>query len=364
MPRKTLEIQFPAAGVIRRWGLRAAAAGRGPFPSPWATNVRLEDSLTERLRGGSFTGVSAGPAEDIVYRNRLITFEDNAIIASRIGDHTDTSLSTDVSDLKRPMVFQLSEAGEVGGNVIALIPHKDQFLLGFTADQTWVLAGDPTAGRLRNVSQEVGIIAARAWARNHDIIYFLSSRGIYSVAADGSGFQEVSDEKIPQELEDVVDANCVLNYNHADRGLYIHLPSADVSWMYDTGRDGFWPFDLDTTDSHVLIGPFRLGSENHFGRVLNLHGIIASGSADVTWRLVIGDTAEAAAANGKAAIEAALAGNDFSAYVESEGTWSAGRAHMAYPRSRAIWCCLWLASEGTWAYEGVAMGAMLSGKWR
>jgi hypothetical protein len=98
--------------------------------------------------------------------------------------------------------------------------------------------------------------------------------------------------------------------------------------------------------------------------VLNLQGVIAAGSADVNWRLVTGESAEEAAANGKAAITAALAASPYDDYVASEGTWSAGRAHMAYPRIRAIWCCLWLASEGTWAYEGVSVTTLASGRWR
>ncbi|GAG50154.1 unnamed protein product, partial [marine sediment metagenome] len=124
------------------------------------------------------------------------------------------------------------------------------------------------------------------------------------------------------------------------------------------------PFDTGETDSHLLIGPFRLGQANSFGRVLNLHGITASGSANVAWHLVNGDTAEAAAANGKAAIIASLASGDYSSYVASEGTWTAGRSNMAYPKTRAIWCCLWLSSAGDWAYEGVEMDATVSGKWR
>ena len=119
MPRKTMNIQFPALGVVRRGGLRAATDRRGPYPAAWATNVRLEDSLTNRLRGGSFTAIAAGarPTE-IIYRDRLLTFDDNAISASRQGDHTDFDSSKDISDTMRATVFQLSEAGEVGGGEV------------------------------------------------------------------------------------------------------------------------------------------------------------------------------------------------------------------------------------------------------
>jgi len=226
-----------------------------------------------------------------------------------------------------------------------------------------VLAGDPTTGNLRNVSRQVGVIGERAWCNNHDTFYFLSSRGLYSVRADGSGLTALSEEKIPEDLTGLSDSACVLDYYHADRGVYIHKTSSP-SWFYDTARDQFWPFDTDETDSHVLLGPFQLGQMNSYGRVLHLHGNIAAGSAGVTWRIVTGDTAEAAAANGKAAITAALAGSSFASYVSASGTWSAGRAHRAYPRTRAIWCCLWLYSAGSWAYEQASMDVLISGKWR
>lgn len=102
MPRNPpMQIVFPAAGIVRRFGLRDATGGRGPFPSPWALNVRLEDSLTTRLRGGSFTAQTAGSKDSPVYRDRAITFSDKAITAARQGDPTDTALSTDVSDVDK-----------------------------------------------------------------------------------------------------------------------------------------------------------------------------------------------------------------------------------------------------------------------
>ena len=363
MPRKTLDILFPSAGVARRLGLyMTGASGRGPFPTPWAMNVRLEDALTSRLRGGSFTGRAAVAKSDPVYRDRAMTFSGRVITAARQGDSTDTTMSADVSDTMRPIVFQMALADEQGPTVVALVPHKDAYLLCFSASTVWVLAGDPATGQLRRISDQVGIIGASAWCVAHDTVYFMSSRGLYSVGADGSGLKAVSEDRLPEDLIGVSDTSCVLDYYHADRGVYITTTGQD--WFYDTERDGFWPYTVDSTDSHVLLGPFRLGQANAYGRIENLHGTMAAGSADVTWRIVPGDTAESAAANGKAAITADLAGTSYSEYIHAVGTFVAGRSHMAYPRTRAVWCCLWLRSEGTWAYEAVAMTAMLSGGWR
>jgi len=246
---------------------------------------------------------------------------------------------------------------------VALVPHKDRYLLGFSATETWVQQGDPLSGPRYRVSDQVGIIGPDAWCVAHDTVYFMSSRGLYSMGADGSDLKALSEDVLPVELSGLTDTACKLTYQHSDRGVYISL-TAQPSYFYDIARESFWPFDRTTTNSHVLAGPFHVGQANHYGRMTSLHGSIAQGSADVTWRIVTGDTAEEAADNGKAAITAAVAGTDWERYVHSSGIWSAGRSHMAYPRTRAIFAVIWLSSTGTWAWEAAALEVTRSGKWR
>jgi len=326
-------------------------------------NVRLEESLTDRLRGGSFTGIAAGSRTSPVFRDRAITFSGTAVTAARQGDSTDTTFSSDLSDTARPARLQLSEAGTTGGAVVAVIAHKDAYLLGFTATETWVLTGDPATGVLRRVSDKVGIIGANAWCVNHDTIYFMSSLGLYSVGADGSGLKPVSEDKLPHELSGLTDSTCTLTYQHSDKGVYIHLES-DADWYYDTDKDSFWPFDTTTSDSHVLIGPVRIGSPTGYGLIQTIHGVLAESSGRVDWRIVIGDTAEEASDDGKAAITAALAGGDYSQYVSGSGSWSAGRSKASWPRAKAMWVCLWLSSSTAWAYEQAILETIPFGRFR
>ncbi len=290
MPRNPpLQIVFPSLGVTRRLGVRPQRR-QTEFGAPWSLNTRLEDSLTNRLRGGSFTGQTtdtftadhttetftatghaftdgmrvqlttagtlpeglslatdyyvitattdtfqlsatkggsaaaitsngtgthtANPViakPDPVYRDRAITFSDNAITAARQGDSTDTDLDADVSDVARPILFQLAVADAVGGNVVAVLPHKDAYLLCFTATETWVLLGDPATGGLRRVSDNVGILGPSAWCVRHDTVYFMSDQGLYQVQADGSGLKAVSEDRIPEDLTGITDSDCILN---------------------------------------------------------------------------------------------------------------------------------------------------------
>jgi hypothetical protein len=182
------------------------------------------------------------------------------------------------------------------------------------------------------------------------------------VGADGSGLRPLSENVIPEDLVEIHDPDAVLYYFVEDRCVYIHL-TTEPSWIYDTAREHFWPFDTTTHDSHVLFGPFPLGNQDAYGRIINIHGNIAADSDDVTWALVTGDTAEEAADNGRLAIEAALDGTSYSTYVAATGNWVAGRNHMAYPRTMALWCCVWLSCSGDWAFETASLTAAASGKW-
>ena len=93
--------------------------------------------------------------------------------------------------------------------------------------------------------------------------------------------------------------------------------------------------DSAAIQSHVAIGPLRMGSPGHFGRMLKMHAMLASGSGEVNWRVVTGDTAEEAADNAKTAIETFQAEGDYSSYVKASGNWIGGRAILTYPRVRA-----------------------------
>jgi len=179
----------------------------------------------------------------------------------------------------------------------------------------------------------------------------MSEHGLYAIGANGQSLTPISENAIPEELTGLSDAT--LTYNQADRGLYIETPGADLNWFYDIERQNFWPFDTSTTDSHLLIGPIKSSGIDREGVLNRLHGMFSSDTTSVDWRIVVGETAEEAAENGKAAITAALAALDFSSYVRSSGTWNSGRSYTSRPRVRNLYFCIWLSSAGAWAFERI-----------
>lgn len=383
----TKELIWPA-GVSRGESFRQSVGKREKYTCPWSLNVRTED-FAKRLRGGSWSPAAAATTvgvvhsggyvvaspganapgtssnADCIYRDRFIRPVSQAIYASRQGTYTDWSMSADLSDVGRPFVIQLSEAGELGGNIVALIPHKDAYMLAATSSSLWVVRGDPAAdGALQNISRDVGIVGSRAWCRDHlDRYYLLSSHGVYTVSADGSSLQALSEDVIPEQLTGVVDANTVLEYDHDTRSVRIYIPTAEVNWLYEIEQNAFWPFKVGHAGSYVAMGPLRMNDGETYGRLTRLHGITAASSANVTWRVLVGDTAEQVSANAKSAIETLVAGGSPS-NIQSSGTWTAGVNHRSYPRARGLFMILLLSSAGAWGWEGAVCFMEPSGKWR
>ena len=382
----TKEVVFPN-GCSRSLSFRQEVGKRDRYTCPWGLNVRTQD-FKNRLRGGSWTpsasaittgvvhssgyvvatpgGTAPGSSSnrDCLYRDRFVRPVSQAIWASRQGAYTDWKMSADLSDVGRPFVIQLSEAGELGGNVTALIPHKDAYLLAATSGSLWAVQGDPTAdGRLQNISRDVGIVGARAWCRDHlDRYYFLSSQGLYTTSASGEGLTALSENAIPEQLTGVTDVNTVLEYDHATRGVRIYIPTAAVNWLFETEQQAFWPFKV-SAGSYVAMGPMQLNNGETYGRLMRIHGITATGSANVTWRVLVADTAEQVSINAKAAIESLVASSTPS-NIHSSGTWTAGVNHRNYPRARGLFMILLLSATGTWGWEGAVCFTEPSGKWR
>jgi hypothetical protein len=329
-----------------------------------------------------------------MYRDRLcMSGQDNAIYMSRQGVYGDFYVGADVSDQQRALAFQLSLSSDVGAAPTAMIPCMDAYLICATSRSLWVVKGDPAGdGTLQRISETIGIIGSKAWVKIDSTIVFLGRDGLYQIQTDGSGLKPLSDV-IPDELQTIIVPTTVVSMGYdSDRpAFHIYLRTAggsDTHWMYELATESFWPMRLqdshsprvvcrhagelllgssdgyvrkitgDNDDgaaiqSHVVLGPIRLGTRGNFGRMLNMHAMLAAGSGRVNWRIITGRTAEEAADNAKTAIEAFQSGTSYSSLVKGSGNWKAGRSIMVYPRVRAIWCCIWLQSTDAWAFEGL-----------
>lgn len=345
------------------------------------------------------TGATLG----VIYRDRLfLAGADNAIYPSALGDYTNWDTSVDASRSTRALpALQLSEAADVGAVPTALVAFRDASLLLATANSLWVVRGDPgAAGGLTAVSRHVGILGARAWCKVENEIVLLAGDGIYFCGPEGGNLTNLSGERLPVDLRDVdpETTSVLMGYDHAWSGIHVYL-GAGPHWFFHLPTKTFWPMALqadhapmavceyggqlllgcadgyiravggedddgEDIESHVLFGPIPLAGEPMFGVLGSLHGILAAGSGVVAWRIVTGDTAEAAASRGKAAIEAFQAGGNYSTYVDASGVWGEGRSLVSRPRVRGMWACLWLQSFDKWGFEQAMVETLPAGRWR
>jgi len=349
--------------------------------------------------------VPTGCTFGAIYRDRLIlSGDDNAIYCSKLGDYSNWDYGRDVSDSSRAIMWQLAFGGQLGPPPTAMIPCKDNYMLMGSSRSLWVLRGDPATGQLQRISENTGIVSSRAWCKAENTVFFLSEDGVYKVAIDGSDFSPLSETQIPNELRNVNTATTtvLMGFEKARNAIHVYLKTSggsDTHWVYELAAQAWWPVRLQDShsplavcqhqgelllaggdgyvrsvggddddgtaiESHVIIGPMRLGSEDRSGIINMMRGVLASGSGTVTWRIVVGDHAEQAADNAKAAIEAFQSGGVYSSYVKFSDTWDAGRSLAQFPRTAGSWGCIWLQSNAKWGLEGASMQLKLSGRYR
>lgn len=370
------------------------------------TVADVDSGVLDTLEATSGT-VPANCTFGAVYRDRLfLASDDNSIYVCRQGDFQDWDYGADLEDVTAATIFQLSDASSLGGKPTALVPHEDAFQLAATETTLWVLQGDPVAGgSLRNVSRDIGIKGPRAWCKTGSDVVFLSNDGLYLVRANGDGLKLLSDERIPEELVDIpATTEIALEYHQARKGVHIFLrpgSGTGTHWFFDFQTGGFWADQFQTDhepaaacrfgddlliagadgylrsiggddddgsdiQSHVLIGPLRLAATSSVSVLTELGGSLAVGSGDVTWRIVVGDSAEEACADAKTAVDLYLAGSTAAAeaYAKLNGTLEAGRNRRSNPRIRSPWYVIWLQSTSKWAYEWLVLHGLEAGRYR
>jgi len=392
-----------------------SAAARGGDLYLADSVLRVYDPITGTVAAVTATEGAVPTSQPFVcvYRDRIVLAGKNHLwYASRQSDPGDWDFGADMGDVGRAVAGQLAFSGGVGQDVTAIIPIEDRALVFACSNELWVLQGDPATGRLEQVSSEIGVIAPQAWAVSPGgTLAFLSNDGVFVWTAGSSSHPvRFSEERMPEQLRNVsASTNTItMAYDPAGRGfhLFITPSTGDGShWWLDVENKAIWPvvfqaghqptavarvassslaeialggrdgiirkFDRTATDddgtaleSHILLGPIRVTSNDTLdAMVAELHGIMAGSSSNVTWRIVMGSSAETAADAAVAGVLAAVAGTTVSG-VAASGTWTAGRNRAARPRARGPWAVIWIEGAGRWAYEAVAVVSRQLGRMR
>lgn len=189
------------------------------------------------------------------YRRRLFVARryDNPSLwaCSRINDAQDFVFGASDPTAKA-YTGTAPEVGQPGDEITALIPAFDDYLIFGCRNSMWMLAGDPGfGGRVNVLSQEAGVISARAWCFDSEgTLWWLSPTGLYRMRRGTFLPVRVVTDRLGAVLRDIDAASVepVLAYD----------PTADMVLIFLTPKDGsagtHVSYDLQTEDRNVSGG--------------------------------------------------------------------------------------------------------------
>lgn len=320
---------------------------------------------------------------------------------SRVEDPTDFDFAQ--TDVLRAVASTSGEAGQIGDPITALIPYTDDYLIFGCTNSIWIMRGDPAiGGRVDNVSRETGIAIRNGWCRGPSgDLYFLSDDGMYGMANANAKPEALSRGKLPDELRRLSEPNlsCCMVYDAEDFGIAIHLYSPTASrrhWWFDLEGGGYWPMSLpeaktprvslrhsgasaldsgtifgcqdgwirrysrrftsdegSTINSHVLLGPLRIGNgDTNNGVLQSLDCKLDSRSGNVGYGIYTGKTAQES-------VEATAS--------RFSGTWKNGLNYRTWPMVEGNSAIIKLFSENlytAWQMETITAEARDAGPQR
>ena len=376
-------------------------------------NVPAGTTYTLSWTGSYYGAPPLGCPLCCTYRGRLVFAGPGPVwYMSRVLNPTDFDYGYDPNDPSRAVGGTATSAGGIPENILALIPHSDDYLIFGTERSLWLLNGDPAyGGTITALSREIGVLGSGAWCQMPDGSTIILSRdGLYLIPAGAQSYpQPLSRILLPSELLDVdyVGNTVSMAYDVQQHGVHISIsPNAGgtgTHYFFDWPTKSFWPtifgsnslnpmamvryapnssssaaasqivfggYDgylrnysyAATTDdgtamnSLVCYGPFRFGGPGFNTEIQEIQGDLDSSSGNVSWGIYQDMT-------GEAAIQDAIAGGTASAAYWS-GTWTSGYNSRQYPHARGAAFVIMLNGTAPWAIEGLRIIAKRRGMLR
>ncbi len=189
------------------------------------------------------------------WRGRFVLAGDSAnpqnFYMARVGQPLDWNYSA--TDPAAAVAGNLSESGQIGEPIIALIPYTDDYMLIGCTNSLWMLQGDPAdGGTIVRVSSEMGLVSPYSWAVDPaGTLYFIARGGLYSVRPIWEFYQApqlLSGETYDQYFQTIInDSNYVQMVWDVD-AKYLHifatptnLTTQGTHLIFDQRNGGLWP---------------------------------------------------------------------------------------------------------------------------
>lgn len=344
--------------------------------------------------------VPVGYPNIITYRDRMVFAGDTAWFMSRQGDPLDWDTSQ--TDAKSAISGTVSDAGQLGGRLKALVKFNDDYILFLCDTSVWRLRGDPLyGGQLDSVSNVIGCVDKRAYCTTPEgSCYWLSYEGLYLLSSvTGSLPDNVSEGKLPSDLKNIDSKLYTVNlcYDLSDRGIHIYLTPKGTfkskHYWFDIADKSFWPVEIPSTlqpyttlaytsqdvgkscvllgckdgyirnyddayeiddgtefNSHIVYGPMMNWDDYKEGRVEELSCELSRDSGEVKFELLKGNSAQNLVDNPT---------------IFMSGTWSLfGTSNKTRPKMKSIYWGVKLSNNENrrWSLESIKAVTEQSGQ--
>jgi len=205
-----------------------------------------------------------------LYRGRVVLSglqeEPQNWFMAESGDPFNWDFAPVITSAIQAVAGNLSDLGELGDIVTALIPFQDDLLFMGGDHTLWVMRGDPASGgNIDNVSRQIGIVGPDAWTWDTgSTLYFFGQNGLYRMAPGSGEPQLLSSGKMDRIFSDIDTAtNSVrLLYDREWQGVHIYItPQSEPSvspdhYWWDQRTDSFWrdnyPTNIGPTAVHLF----------------------------------------------------------------------------------------------------------------
>lgn len=170
---------------------------------------------------------------------------------ARVGVPTDWDFSQ--TDPAAAVAGNLSESGQIGEPIVALIPYTDDYMLIGCTNSLWMLQGDPAdGGSITRVSDQMGLVSPNSWCVDPvGTLYFIARGGLYSVRPIWEFYQPpqlLSGETYDQYFQAIINGSFYISMQWDVDAKYLHIfatPTDDTQvgthLIWDQRNGGLWP---------------------------------------------------------------------------------------------------------------------------
>lgn len=211
---------------------------------------------------------------DATWRGRLVLSGDinnpQNFYMSRLGVPTDWNYAA--VDGAAAVAGNLSQSGQIGEPITAIIPFNDDLMIISTVEAIWLIEGDPAdGGSIVRLTREGGILGPYSWTIDPvGNLYYITTAGLWQVnpvwsvyrppqLLSGQGFSQYF-EALNPNLQ-----NITMAWDAQNKYIKIFVtPSpygaAGMHIIFDTRNGGYWPYQYPANMGPTCVASYISGN--------------------------------------------------------------------------------------------------------